>query len=292
MFVSLAAEVEILQETVIPLAHGEAMHAEFLRRVANLDPAVATHLHGEADGRPRPYTLSGLQVEQPVVRDGRVSLRTGDRAWFRLTAMGELPCQALLAMSESTDRWLIRGRGFESEAHVRRWCAHAEEHPWAGMVSTKELQESAWAAAESEPKGSLLVFHSATAFEESDKGWASGMPLPVPRLVFGSLRRRALECTSFGEPANAAELIERHIALGRFGPLLSQILFFEKHRFQRSGFTGECEFRFDRELPEPIRVWFHLLANLAFYSGVGRETSWGMGQIRREPEDKFSYRGP
>jgi len=126
----------------------------------------------------------------------------------------------------------------------------------------------------------------------SESAWGSWMPLPVPKLVFGSLRTRAARfCPDLGEPPSPAELIEGRIALGRFRDLQSQMLHFQRRNRRRVGFTGECEFLLDRELPLKERLWVHLLAGFAFYSGVGAGTSWGMGQARREPAGSFFYRG-
>jgi len=81
------------------------------------------------------------------------------------------------------------------------------------------------------------------------------------------------------------------VALGQFTQLSSEMMHFQKHGFHRAGCVGDCEFLLDRKLPQPCRVWIHLLANLAFYVGIGRETIKGMGQVRREPADLFLYRG-
>ena len=291
MFVSIVGEVEVDRPVALPVTHGEAMHAELLRRIAALDPGIAAQLHGEPDGSARPYTVSALQVDRPVIREGKLYLETGAHAWFRLTGMGPLPSQALLALSERTAQWYLKS--FNMEFRIQRWCAFPSEHPWAGMTEMGALFESAWEAAGAEPGRVWLNFHSPTTFELSENRWGNWMHLPVPRLVFRNLRTRTRECTPIAELPIAEEedIIDNHIALGQFRQISSHMLPFQKHGFRRAGFTGECEFLFDRDLSEPARVWLHLLANLAFYSGVGRETTRGMGQVRREPAAKFSYRG-
>jgi len=113
------------------------------------------------------------------------------------------------------------------------------------------------------------------------------MPLPIPDLVFGNLRKHAASFISMEalEPDNFEEIIVRHIALGQFTDITSH------GRERRSGFTGRCEFLFDRELSDRTLVWLHLLANAAFYTGIGRATTQGKGQVKRETFGKFSYRG-
>jgi hypothetical protein len=283
MFVSVVAEVEIDGPVSIPVTHGEAMQAELLRQIAAFSPEAAEELHGTPGGGMRPYTVSRLGPGRLGMQNGRLQYEHGDRAWFRLTGIGPLPCQALLALAERSKQWRLES--FRAAFGILRWFVSPDEHPWAGITEMSELLESGWNAASIEPQRAVLLFHSPTTFELSEERWGNWMPLPIPKLVFGNLREHALSCTPIGEPPLAGEIIENHIALGQF----SQITSHEKHR--RSGFTGECEFLFDRDLPEPALVWLHLLANMAFYLGVGRATTQGKGQARREPIRKFSYRG-
>ncbi|HLQ77741.1 MAG TPA: CRISPR system precrRNA processing endoribonuclease RAMP protein Cas6 [Terriglobia bacterium] len=275
MFVSVVAELQVDKPMSIPITHGEAMQAEFLRRVSELDSGVAVHLHGGRDGKTRPYTISQIQVEgETTVGDGRRYLQPGCNAWFRLTAIGALPSQAVLALSESLNSWMQFG--------IRRWSVFPEEHSWSGVTKLDDVFQSAWTSMEREPDGAVLHFHSPTAFETaSGGGWAGWMPLPIPRLVFGSLRARTLGCTAIEEPPLPPNFIDEHVALGQFHDISSRLMSFQRHGYHRAGFTGVCEFRFDRKMPEPARVWLHLLANLAFYLGVGKDTTRGMGQVRR-----------
>lgn len=284
---SLVAEIQIEGPMSLPMTHGEAMQAELLEQVAALDAGVAAQLHGEGGDSMRPYTVSTLNIDRPTIREGRLHLKAGDRPWFRLTGMGPLPAQALLALSERSNEWRLQT--FGAEFRIDRWSVFPGEHPWSGFVEMDALFESAWEAAAAEPDRVVLRFQSPTTFELAGDRWGTWMHLPVPRLVFGNLRNRARSCTPIDEPPLAENIIDNHIALGQFKEISSHILVSKKRH--RAGFTGECEFLFDRDLSEPARVWLHLLANFAFYSGVGKETTRGMGQVRREPSGRFSYRG-
>jgi CRISPR-associated endoribonuclease Cas6 len=293
MLSSLVAELEAETLVTVPVTHGESMQSELFRQIEGLSANLTSRIHGEADDQLRPYTISPLYPDQPRMRNGILSFQPGDRCWFRLTGLREDASQLLLALAESTQSWQIRGSSFGGQFAIRRWFTRAGEHPWAGLISLADLGQTAWHACDQDPDRILFRFDTPTTFEmASESAWGSWMPLPVPKLVFGSLRTRVAKLSpELGEPPGQAELIEGRIALGRFHDLQSHMLHFQRRNRRRTGFTGECEFLLDRELPLKERLWLHLLAGFAFYAGIGASTSWGMGQARREPADRFLYRG-
>lgn len=268
------------------------MQSELFRQLQGLSTTLTSQVHGEADDQPRPYTISPLYPDRPLLRNGMLYVQPGDRCWFRLTGLRDDASQLLLALSETCRSWQIRGSSFGGEFAVRRWCVLPGEHPWAGLISLEDLGQSAWQANDQEPDRIRLLFHTPTTFEvASESSWGSWMPLPVPKLVFGSLRARVAKfCPELGEPPSQADLVEGRVALGRFRNLESHMLHFQRRNRRRTGFTGECEFLLDRDLHLKERLWLHLLAGFAFYAGVGASTSWGMGQVRRESVETFLYR--
>jgi CRISPR-associated endoribonuclease Cas6 len=227
-----------------------------------------------------------------VQPDATYGLLAGDRCWFRVTGLGDDASRLLMALSGSSRTWRMRFDGTPGEFAIRRWFYDPRDHPWAGAISSEALGEAAWQACETDPDRVRIRFHTPTTFElASDSSWGNWMPLPFPKLVFGSLRSRVARfCPELGEPPGPADLIEGRVALGRFR-IESHILHFLRRDRRRVGFTGECEFLLDRDLAIKERLWLHLLANFAFYSGIGAATSWGMGQARREPAEKYTYRG-
>lgn len=298
MLVSLVADLEAKSVVTVPATHGKSMQFELFRQLQPLDCARTSRVHGRADGQRRPYTISPLYPERPNPRNGMLYFQRGEKCRFRLTGLGEDATRLLGMLSEQARSWQIQGRSFGGEFAICRWFTEPNEHLGSGRISLHELLRAARQASEREPDRIYLHFHSPTAFEEDSevKGgksrWGSWMPLPIPTLVFGSLRAKAAKLLpELGEPPSREELIERRISLGCFQSLESQMLQFERRGVRRSGFTGGCEFLLDRDLAPNQRLWLHLLSCLAFYSGVGAGTSWGMGQAWREPMDAFSYRG-
>ena len=293
MLCSLVAEFEAESIVTAPATHGESMQSELFRQLQTLDASLTTRVHGTSDDQFRPYTISPLYLDHSHVRNGMLYVQPGERGWFRLTGLQDDASRLLLALSETAGRWQIHGESFGGKLAIQRWFTRVGEHPAAGLVSLDEMGQAAWHACDQEPDRIRLLFHTPTTFEvASESKWGSWMPLPIPRLVFGSLRAKASRfCPELGEPPSQAELVEGRIALGRFHGLESHMLHFQRRDRRRTGFTGECEFLLDREIPLRERLWLHLLSGFAFYSGIGAGTSWGMGQAWREPAEYFFYRG-
>jgi CRISPR-associated endoribonuclease Cas6 len=293
MLCSLVAELEAETVVTIPATHGESMQSEMFRHFRGLDTSLTSRVHGESDDQPRPYTISPLYSDRPRTRNGMIYFQPGDQCWFRLTGLRDDASRLLLALSETARSWQVCGGSFGGEFAIRQWFDCPGEHPAAGIISLDEMGQAAWHACDQEPDRIRLRFHTPTTFEvASESKWASWMPLPIPKLVFGSLRGKVAKfCPELGEPPTQADLVEGRIALGRFHGLESHMLHFQRRDRRRTGFTGECEFLLDRELPLKERLWLHLLAGFAFYSGIGGGTGWGMGQAWREPVEGFLYRG-
>ncbi|MBI3490961.1 MAG: CRISPR system precrRNA processing endoribonuclease RAMP protein Cas6 [Acidobacteria bacterium] len=49
------------------------------------------------------------------------------------------------------------------------------------------------------------------------------------------------------------------------------------------GFIGTCEYSVGPRAPEDVSRALHLLADFAFFCGVGLKTTMGMGQVLGEP---------
>jgi len=117
-----------------------------------------------------------------------------------------------------------------------------------------------------------LVFATPTTFRQGD----ADLPLPVPRLVFRGLWEK---WNAFAPQSSllSEEVIERKIALAE-----AQIRTrtFDEGRSSIVGFVGWAEFYLmGRHSLEVIRS-LHALAEFAFFAGVGRKSTHGMGLVR------------
>ena len=227
----------------------ERLHAAFLGLISRGDRALGRLLHSPKMGR-RPFSLHPLG---PRGGNGRLHLRFAvlapelfSRFWERWEKRGGIP--------------LKLGRSFLEPAALHL------DGPWCGSSSWKELSRA-------EPHKEVeLIFATPTTF----KGGDLDLPLPVPRLVFGGLLRKWNAFSPYPLEVSAQEL-ERKVALA--DARLHTKPFYDG-RSHIVGFVGRARFRVLRGAsPELLRA-VNTLARFAFFAGVGRKTTHGMGLVR------------
>ncbi|HIP96763.1 MAG TPA: CRISPR system precrRNA processing endoribonuclease RAMP protein Cas6 [Anaerolineae bacterium] len=239
---------------------GRAAHAWFLESIARLDPALAARLHEGAT--PRPFTLWPASTAATGV------------PFLRLTSMHPELSDFLL------ERWLpglperitLGGVTFHTR-EVRR----SGQHPWAGQTDYADLIRRAEDHCRRQ-KGArsalTLEFATPTVFRSHEMD----VPLPLPGLIFDGL----LQKWNFFAPLlldpGLKPWIEAHVAVGRYH-LETRLLSFSKDRRDvMAGFLGCCRLVFLEADPGRAAAC-HALAAFAFYAGVGRRTTMGMGQV-------------
>ena len=251
---------------------GHQVHAAFLHTVRAVAPDLAEALH--AQGRARPFTVSPLQGV-PRARDGRVLLSPEHTYWLRLSLLdAALYAHLVDFFVYLTHHPLLRlGNG---ELFVREIVTTPEAHPWAGAVT--------WAAlCETERRSRLgLHFVTPTAFSLGTRSWGKQtLPLPLPELVFSSLART---WNLWAPP----ELHVDRIAVERFareGVVVAgmrdvQTRMLQFKRSPQVGFVGRVFYDI-KDPDEEMGRLFNVLAEFAFYAGVGMKRTMGMGMVRR-----------
>jgi len=228
----------------------EKIHAAFLGLVQSGDPSLAELLHSSRMGR-RPFSLA------PVGRiegSDTLSLRLGvidpelfARFWERWNKRGGLPLQI----------------GRTKLVPI----ASRQDGPWAGTKPWDEFGRGA------SSRAIRLHFCTPTAFRQGDLD----LPLPLPRLVFRSLLARWNAFAPISLPLDG-EMIDRTVALSSVQ--IKTRMFFDG-RSHIPGFVGPVELRIMRRAPDEIVHALHILAEFAFFAGVGRKTTHGMGLVRR-----------
>lgn len=266
-----------LHPVTIPPPGGQHAHGAFLDIVKAVDPDLSAKLHDlfRGKGERKPFTVSpvmGLPRGSPLIR-----LREGWECWLRVTMLNEDLFHTFL-------EYFLDGRGKEmpkirlGDAHfaVSEILTTPGSHPWAGFATLEDLQRR---LDEPAPASIPLEFHTPTSFSLGQKDGKEHYELmPYPRLVFGNLATawKALSGEDLREAIeNYAEANLRLVV----------------HRLERKpirlqnhpqlGSVGRVEYQFIRPEDTPLARALNLLADLAFYTGVGRKTAQGMGMTRR-----------
>jgi CRISPR-associated endoribonuclease Cas6 len=248
--------------SVRPQGHGaQALFLDLVRQVA---PDLAAELHGAAQSKP--YTIAVLPQRERTSLALRVTLLRSDLFQpFTRALIDRMPCGDLRLGQVALRIGNVIG------------TPGPHGHPWASFSSFAEL------AAQSLPARVLtLEFATPTAISQGTR--TDNRPrlalLPTPDLIFRSIARRWNELAPNDLALDLAE-----IEAAAFATLVSRYQLesaeIDLGKGLQKGFVGTCTYELP---PEPaLANMLTLLANAAFYLGVGMKTARGMGLCRRLP---------
>jgi CRISPR-associated endoribonuclease Cas6 len=303
---SLELKLRPIQPGTIMAFSGEFVHAAFLNWLKATAPDVVTWLH---DGnKPRLFTCSSLQFSLPEQR-----MREAERRNIHLPLDPEKTYSIRITLLLGELFPLFH----EALACFYKATAKGQKPPFMQLgkqvflldeVITEPEESSGWVDCTSfgnlvEWAGSLrfdrvetieLEFASLTTFNRSNKrsqvyGGHFAL-LPLPHFVFQGLVRRWHDLAPPElEGMIQDELIDEYIE--NDGMIISDYALrphqvcFANH--PQRGFVGRC--MYDVRGPDEkatvddmltVRQQIVLLAQLAFYCGVGYKTAMGLGQVR------------
>lgn len=257
----------------VPLTQGALAHAAFLDLVQAADPALAARLHDS--GARQPFTLSPLR-ELPGAHpdEGGYRLRAGNRATLRLTLLDPDLFLAFLRrlLAAGPD---LRLRIGDVTFAVESAIGAPGSHPWAGYITAGELRDRAASASHIR-----LLFASPTAINLGQKAAAKQrmVLIPTPRFVFGALRGAWNRLTGDEIPLAFETWVEDFVFVREVRNWQTAV--YQLKRGVHPGGYGDVIFEaLDRD-PVHLRT-LNLLADFAFYGGIGSKTTMGMGQARR-----------
>ncbi len=261
-----------LEEAEIEATVGHRAHAAFLDVIRRVSPDLAAALH-DPKVSIRPFTVSPLW--RTTAREGKIRVAPERTYWLRVTLLARPLYERLMEVLLTDDRPQLRLG--EATFAVREALTTPESHPWAGYASWEEL------AARAQPMREItLDFVSPTAFSFGEKPWGRQMVvLPLPELVFGSLARTWNTYAPAPLRMNAKAL-ERysaeHVVIKQIAHLQTRMLNFGGR--PQIGFVGRVTYGLMGE-NDIARLQLNVLADFAFYGGVGYKRTMGMGQARR-----------
>lgn len=268
MLLSTVFILRPLADTTLPMTLGNAFYTAFLQLVAEHDPELATWLH-DANG-PKPFTTSPLQG--PVaVRDKQLHLQPDQDYWLRVTSIDARLSRTLSALEAQPPPTLRLHNGQFAVTHV---TSQPQVHPWAACVPYDALYEAALAHEMRSRPQVPLVFESPTAFRSQGRTTV----FPLPRLVFGSLMSRWNHYAPFPLDEDLIDVLDAEIDVDRYD-LKTQMQNFGRYQLQ-IGFVGQCTFGARKDVEAEVVWCMRLLAQFAFFAGVGYRTTMGMGQVR------------
>ncbi len=248
---------------------GRALHALFLRLIAEADPALAAQLHD--DSQVKPFTCSNLwrprdRTQQADGADALLHCTPGETWYIRYTTL----------TAALTATWLTRALAALpaevelSGATFRPLEVLHEGHPAAGRSSYAALTAAFLVGTEPPPTRWQFAFLTPTSFRSG----GMTVPFPLPELLFGSLLDRWNAWSPVTLPPETRRFAKECIAVSRYR-LRTKALAGRGERIHR-GAVGRCTYAaLNRD-----RYWCSAISTLsafAFYSGAGYQTTQGMG---------------
>lgn len=251
---------------------GRGLHGLFFRLLSRVDCRYAHRIH-KSQGL-KPFTVSPVSfVARPLPSPPAV-FPAGRLCQVRFTLLEDRPFANLaerFVIDRGEDRLDIHRTPIDIDSIL---VVDNPKEPWAGYANHLDLWDQA------QPTNRItLQFVSPTTFRQGNKN----MPLPVPRLVFGSLATRWNHfCQQPELHPDILGYVDQHVYPVAHD--LSTVLLDYGGGQKYVGFTGTCTFGLNPpkndealELARQVAV----LADFAFFSGVGQKTTMGMGQTRR-----------
>lgn len=266
--ISLVLALEPQSEAFVPSHLGQGAHAIFLELVRQQDPGLAERLHREEGVKP--FTVSSL-LGMPPPRSSRCALQPGRRYFLRLTTFETSLSQLLLekVLPSLPEKVFLEGAVLQ----LKEVFLSSQDHFLTGMTSHQKLAEDYLTGREPPSPRVMLEFSSPTTFRTQGKN----LPLPLPGLVFGSLMERW----------NAFALVALHPDLRRYAEECLALASYDLNTRlvevgggRQVGFLGRASYiALNKDTYWLKQV--NLLADFAFYAGVGAKTTMGLGQVRR-----------
>lgn len=282
---------------LLPAFWGTLVQGAWLRWVQEVAPSLSARLH--AENQERPFTCSALWLPDRAAQvrlqeaGQRLAVQQGQVCWLRLTLLdgalfSSFARQALSAAEDEAARAAmpplsLNGIPFDLLEMVVD--DRAGEASWSGWTSYTRLLEQSQMRSARRLERLTLEFDTPTAFGGVDRPWGRETTLlPEALRVFGGLARRWQRFA----PAGLAEAIEPE-ALARY---LAERVRVEEYAMQTQrlhlrqallvGFVGRCAYLLPPDdAGDRLRRQVHLLADYAFYAGVGHKTAQGLGRARR-----------
>lgn len=268
MLIAIVVRMVAEEETNLPFHVGRAVYASVLERLAGVDVTLAERLHN-SDG-PKPLTCSDLMGGRTGA-EGRV-LKPGESCAVRVTGL-TAPVSEALAESlllQPPDVW----RFVDRSLRVVQTICEAGVDAWSGRTTYEALAAAQLMRIERPGRRVALDFYTPTTF----KSGGMHVPVPLPNLVFGNLADRWNAFSPIVLSPEVRRFGEEMVAISRYKLESRSVAF--KDGSQRVGGVGRVTYR----ALGGDRYWLgvmQMLADFAFYSGVGALTTVGFGQSRR-----------
>jgi CRISPR-associated endoribonuclease Cas6 len=245
---------------------GRAVYRFWLHYLDKIDSSLPQQLH---DGQgPKPFTCSSLVGGQRIAN--HVCRHTPEApVWFRITGLTATISSHLQQLAADMPK-KIELDGVEFR--VLSATMNNEDHPWAGQTSVEQIS-APFLLSKRQPNYRMKFnFASPTTFRSG--GYSQ--PVPLAGWLFGSLLDRWNAFSPVALSSDVRRFAEECVVLSRYQLRTRAIPY---KNIVQTGCIGVAYYN----ILNRDRYWaniLNLLAEFAFYSGVGYQTTVGLGQVQ------------
>jgi CRISPR-associated endoribonuclease Cas6 len=268
---AIVLRIAAMHPGAISADHGIPARGAMLKLIEQGDAALSRQWH-DANAA-KPFTVSLLDGGKRG-RDGALHFGEGDTAEWRFTLLRAEAFDAVL------NRYIMHNR----QPHVRIGAlnfaitdAFANSHSESGTITPAAL-EARWQKA-TLPAAIRLRFASPTFFNFGKK--ADGyqyQAMPEPRPLFSTLKKKWDRVAGTHTPDTFDDWVEANVTIVRHDTQIRRVRVNRQRPVQ--AFTGNVIYALTGE-DSTQWSFVNLLADLAFWTGVGNQTTAGLGQVRR-----------
>jgi len=281
--------INLVPEAVIPRQYLQSQHFQklFLTLVTAVDTELGRIL--QADSQNRSFTLGPLQVpdpdntrlasrklkfflprsvseQQPMQYHYPADIPPGVHCWWRISLLDDALFESL---SHAWERHLTRQSWFLGPArlHITNLFTDSQQpFDWASQHTYQQLYES---ASDSQRK-CQFQFLTPAVFRQG----SYDSPMPTRDALFHSLRKR---WNRYSGLAFAPSVVNSIIP----GTFDLHTVTVETSQLKLVGCLGQVTYNLIGDVDALTIKRINTLADFAFYSGVGRSSTQGMGMVRR-----------
>lgn len=268
---AIVLRIAAMHPGAIPAEHGVPARGAMLKLIEKGDATLSRQWHDANTAKP--FTVSLLDGGKRG-HDGALHFGEGDTAEWRFTLLRAEAFDAVL------NRYIMNNR----QPHVRIGAvnfaitdAFANSHPQSGTITPSAL-EARWQR-EALPEAIRLRFASPTVFNFGKKtdGYQY-QTVPEPRPLFSTLKKKWDRIAGIHTPDAFDEWVEANVTIAHHDTQMRRVKINRQRPVQ--AFTGNVIYALTGT-DHTHWAFVNLLADLAFWTGVGNQTTAGLGQVRR-----------
>ncbi|HEY8542090.1 MAG TPA: CRISPR-associated endoribonuclease Cas6 [Pseudothermotoga sp.] len=264
IFHSVVIKLKALKDGKYDFYPAQKIHSLFLGLIKKSDEQMAKQLHDEQ--KEKSFTVSsflGKELSKPI------EIKMSNNYFIRLTVLDEEVFKTMISslLEKNTLREDMRIGNIDYK--IVEILFDKEQSKWADHISVQELFKRQY-----ESNLIKFRFHTPTLFRAGDQHYK----YPIPEKIFTSLFRKF---NKYSEQKIDQDIEKR----------FKEITIYEKKTqsrritlrdFYLEGFIGDVTFKIPEHDSQLIKV-ANILADFAFYAGVGYKTTMGLGQVEKIP---------